>query len=166
MGPGSRIRIPRRGMKLSDNLTLKEAIKSSTAIRLGIDNEPTIEHLENLKAIAQNVFQPIRKHFGVPIAVTSGYRSEALNAAIKGSSRSQHCKGEALDLDADVFGGVSNREIFEYILDHIDYDQLIWEFGDNDNPDWVHVSYKKDGKNRGQVLRAVRNNGKVSYEIY
>ena len=152
-------------MKLSENLTLKEAIKSSTAIRLGIDNEPKIEHLENLKAIAQNVFQPIRKHFGVPIAVTSGYRSEALNSAIKGSSRSQHCKGEALDLDADVFGGVSNKQIFEYILDHIEYDQLIWEFGSDQDPDWVHVSYKKEG-NRGQILRAVRKNNKTRYEVY
>lgn len=152
-------------MKLSKNLTLAEATKSATAIRLGISNDPTIEHLENLKATAENIFQPIREHFGVPVAVTSGYRSEALNAAIKGSSRSQHCKGEALDIDADVYGKISNSEIFEYAKDHLVFDQMIWEFGDEQNPAWVHISYKKEG-NRGQILRAVRKNGKVRYEVY
>ena len=102
-------------MRLSDNLSLKEVTKSATAIKHGISNEPSIEHLENLKAIAENIFQPIRNHFGVPIAVTSGYRSEELNKRIGGSLTSQHSKGEALDLDADVYGQVTNKEIFEYI---------------------------------------------------
>ena len=152
-------------MKLSNNLTLAEVTKSATAKRKGISNEPTIEHMENLKAIAQNIFQPIRDHFGVPIAVTSGYRSADLNKAIGGSSSSQHCNGEAIDIDCDVFGGLSNREVFEFIKDHLVFDQLIYEFGDDKNPDWVHCSYKKEG-NRGQVLRAVRTNGKTRYEIY
>jgi len=153
-------------MRLSDNLSLKEVTKSATAIKHGISNEPSIEHLENLKAIAENIFQPIRNHFGVPIAVTSGYRSEELNKRIGGSLTSQHSKGEALDLDADVYGQVTNKEIFEYILDHIDFDQLIWEFGTDQDPDWVHVSYKRKERNRGEVLKAIRTNGKVRYEFY
>jgi zinc D-Ala-D-Ala carboxypeptidase len=152
-------------MRLSENLTVKEVTKSATAIKHGISNEPSIEHLENLKAIAENIFQPARAHFGVPIAVTSGYRSQELNKIIGGSSRSQHSKGEALDLDADVYGGITNKQLFDYLIDHTDFDQLIWEFGDDQNPDWVHVSYKKEG-NRGEVLRAKRIKGKVHYEIY
>jgi hypothetical protein len=152
-------------MRLSDNLTLAEVTKSATAKRKGISNEPTIEHMENLKAVAQNIFQPVRDHFGKPIAVTSGYRSADLNKAIGGSSTSQHCKGEAIDMDADVFGGVTNREIFEYIKDNLDFDQLIYEFGDENNPDWVHCSFISKG-NRRQVLRAVRKNGRTSYELY
>jgi len=142
-----------------------EVTKSATAKRKGISNEPTIEHMENLKAVAQNIFQPVRDHFGKPIAVTSGYRSADLNKAIGGSSTSQHCKGEAIDMDADVFGGVTNREIFEYIKDNLDFDQLIYEFGDENNPDWVHCSFISKG-NRRQVLRAVRKNGRTSYELY
>jgi hypothetical protein len=152
-------------MRLSENLTLAEVTKSATAKRKGISNEPTIEHMENLKAVAQNIFQPVRDHFGKPIAVTSGYRSADLNKAIGGSSTSQHCKGEAIDMDADVFGGVTNREIFEYIKDNLDFDQLIYEFGDENNPDWVHCSFISKG-NRRQVLRAVRKNGRTSYELY
>lgn len=152
-------------MRLSDNLTLAEVTKSATAKRKGISNEPTIEHMENLKAVAQNIFQPVRDHFGKPIAVTSGYRSADLNKAIGGSSTSQHCKGEAIDMDADVFGGVTNREIFEYIKDNLDFDQLIYEFGDENNPDWVHCSFISKG-NRRQVLRAVRKKGRTSYELY
>lgn len=153
-------------MKLSKNLTLAEVTKSATAKRKGISNEPTIEHLENLKAIAENIFQPLRDHFGCPIAVTSAYRSLDLNRVIGGSLASQHCKGEALDIDADVFGGLSNKEIFQYIKEHLVFDQLIWEFGSEENPDWVHVSYKRSGKNRGEILRAIRKSGKVRYEFY
>lgn len=153
-------------MKLSNNLTLAEVTKSATAKRKGISNEPTIEHMENLKAIAQNIFQPIRDHFGVPIAVTSGYRSADLNKAIGGSSSSQHCNGEAIDIDADVFGGLSNKEVFDFVREHLEFDQMIWEFGDESNPDWVHISYKRQGQNRGEILRAVRKEGKTYYEFY
>lgn len=152
-------------MRLSKNLSVKEVTKSATAIKHGISNEPSIEHLENLKSIAENIFQPAREHFGVPIAVTSGYRSQELNNLIGGSSRSQHSKGQALDLDADVYGGITNKQLFEYLIDHTDFDQLIWEFGDDQDPDWVHVSYNRE-RNRGEVLRAVRTNGKVHYEFY
>lgn len=151
-------------MKLSKNLTLAEAVKSQTATRKGIDNTPTNDHLLALKAVANNVFQPVRDYFGIPIAVTSGYRSEALNDAIGGSKTSQHSKGEALDLDADVFGGVTNKEVFMYILKNLDFDQMIWEFGDEHNPAWVHVSYRADGNNRKEVLRAYKQDGRTRYK--
>lgn len=150
-------------MRLSKNLTLAEVTKSATAIKHGISNKPTIEHMENLKALAENIFQPLRDHFGKPIGVTSGYRSQALNDLIGGASGSQHSKGEALDLDADVFGGLENWQIFEYIKNHLEFDQLIWEFGTEEDPAWVHCSYKRDGRNRGEVLKVVKQNGKTIY---
>ena len=152
-------------MKLSQNLSLAEVTKSATAKRRGIANEPSIDHLESLKALAENIFQPIREEFMCPIFISSGYRSEALNEAIGGSKTSQHSKGEAIDLDADVYGVITNADIFHYIEDSLNFDQLIWEFGTDDNPDWVHVSYKREGENRGQILKAVRNNGRTSYEV-
>lgn len=153
-------------MQLSEHLTLAEVTKSQTATRLGIDNTPTIDHMESLRAVAKKVFEPIRNHFGVPIAVTSGYRSKGLNEAIRGSRSSQHCKGQAVDIDADVYGRVTNAEIFHYIKDHIDFDQLIWEFGDDKNPDWVHVSYVESNANRGEILIAYRENGRTRYKKY
>ena len=149
-------------MILSKNLSLVEVTKSATAIKHGIANEPTPEHLQSLKDIAENVFQPIRDHFSMPIAVSSGYRSNALNELIGGSKRSQHSKGQALDLDADVYGGVTNREIFIYIKENLDYDQLIYEFGTDEEPAWVHVSYKSQG-NRREVLKAYKDNGMTKY---
>ena len=153
-------------MQLSENLTLTECTRSTTAVRLGINNTPDEWTKENLRQIARYVFQPLRDGIGVPIYVSSGYRSLDLNTAIGGSSRSQHIQGRALDLDADVYGGTTNADIFRYILNCIEFDQLIWEFGDEDNPDWVHVSYVHDGDNRGRVLKAVRNDkGQVEYKV-
>jgi len=152
-------------MNLSDNLSLNEVIKSDTAIKNGIDNNPTEEHLKALKTIANEVFQPIRDYFDVPIAISSGYRSRALNIAIKGSATSQHCKGEALDLDADVFGRVTNAEIYNYIKDNLEFDQLIWEFGTDDEPNWVHVSYTAKKANRKMLLKAYKVNGKSHYKV-
>ena len=158
-------------MEISANLTLKEVSKSLTATRKGINNEPQGEHLTNLIKLANNVFQPIREHFGKPIFVSSGYRSKDLNKAIGGAHKiikgeyvatSQHCKGEALDLDNDGRGYPSNADIFWYIYDHLEFDQLIFEFGSMENPSWVHVSYKSEG-NRKQVLRASKSNGRTIY---
>lgn len=153
-------------MKLSNHLSLNEVTKSSTASRLGINNQPTPEHLANLKLVAENIFEPIRLHFGKPIMVSSGYRSKALNDATPGSSAtSQHCSGEALDLDQDGAGtGVTNKMVFEYIKNTLNFDQLIWEFGTDANPDWVHVSYESTGRQRKQILKAVRVNGKTTYK--
>lgn len=149
--------------KLSPNLTLAEVIKSQQATRHGIANTPTKEHVVNLKAIAVNIFQPIRAHFGVPLAVTSGYRSKALNKIIGGSTTSQHSKGQALDIDADVFGGVKNSEIFRFVRQNLDFDQLIWEYGDDNEPAWVHVSYKHNEPNRKEVLKCERVDKKTRY---
>jgi hypothetical protein len=153
-------------MNLSKNLTLAEVTKSTTAKRLGIDNTPDEWTTENLRQVALNIFQPLREAFGCPIYVSSGYRSAELNTAIGGSSRSQHVEGRALDLDADVYGGCTNSQVFNWIKENLDFDQLIWEFGDDDNPDWVHVSYVYDGINRKRCLKACRdNNGKTYYEV-
>jgi len=153
-------------MNLSKNLTLAEVTKSTTAKRLGIDNTPDEWTTENLRQIAINIFQPLREAFGCPIYVSSGYRSAELNTAIGGSSRSQHVEGRALDLDADVYGGCTNAQIFNWIKENVEFDQLIWEFGDDDNPDWVHVSYVYDGINRKRCLKACRDdNGKTYYEV-
>ncbi len=152
-------------MKLSENLTLKEAVKSDTATRLGIKNEPDQWEINNLIAIAQNVFQPMRDHFGIPIGVTSGYRCKALNTAIGGSKYSQHMIGEALDIDAHMCGGVTNKELFNYIKDNLDWDQMIWEFGGEEEPDWIHVSYKEGGGNRCQIKRAYRDEKGVYYKV-
>jgi zinc D-Ala-D-Ala carboxypeptidase len=132
-------------MNLSKNLSLAEVTKSATAKRRGIANEPTIEHLENLKAVAENIFQPIREEFMCPIFVSSGYRSEALNQAIGGVKPLSIVKVR-LDLDADVYGVITNADIFHFALDRLDFDQLIWEFGTDENPDWVHISFNKDSK--------------------
>ncbi len=153
-------------MKLSKNLSLEEVTKSITAKRLNIDNTPDEWTTENLRQVAVNVFQPLRDSFKCPIFVSSGYRSAELNTAIGGSRRSQHVEGRALDLDGDVYGRCTNSQIFEWIRENLEFDQLIWEFGDTDNPDWVHVSYVHDGNNRKRCLKACRDDeGKTYYEV-
>ena len=152
-------------MQLSENLSLAEVIRSETAKRKGVSNMPTPEHIENFKKLAENIFQPIRKHFGKPIHISSGYRSDALNKAIGGSKTSQHCKGEAIDIDMDGTA-ITNAQIFNYIKDNLNFDQMIWEFGTDKNPDWVHVSYNSTGKQRKQILKALKVNGKTSYAPY
>lgn len=149
-------------MLLSDNLTLAEATSSATALRKGIANKPTQQHLLNLKEVALHIFQPCRNHFGKPLRVTSGYRSEALNEAIGSSKKSQHSKGEALDMQSTK--GYTNKELFTYIKDNLTFDQLIGEFPDNVGEyAWVHCSYKKEG-NRGEVLIAYKDdNNKTKY---
>ena len=148
-------------MRLSKNLSLREATKSITASRHGIKNEPSEKQINNLKEIAEHVFQPLRDHFGVPIYVSSGYRSPRLNSIIGGSVTSQHCQGRALDLDADVFGRISNADIFKYIKDNLDFDQLIWELGTDHSPAWVHVSYVSDRENRKRIYKATRQGSKT-----
>jgi zinc D-Ala-D-Ala carboxypeptidase len=150
-------------MKISPHLNLAEITRSDTAKRHGIDNTPTAEHLENFKLLADKVFEPIREHFKTPIFISSGYRSKALNSFIKGSLSSQHCMGQAIDIDMDGSNGeVTNRMVFDFIKNKLDFDQIIWEFGTDFNPDWVHVSYVK-GKNRKQKLKAIRTSGKITY---
>ena len=150
-------------MRISKHISYKEATRSEVASRLGIDNTPGEYELQNMQLLAEKVFEPLRKHFGVPILVSSFYRSDELNKAVRGSSRSQHKEGRAMDLD-DVLGGVTNAEMFSYIKDNLDYDQIIWEYGDDENPDWVHVSYVSEDQNRKHILRATRRKGKTIYE--
>lgn len=147
-------------MKLSEHLDLSEVTRSDSAKRKGISNEPTPEHLENFKKLAENIFEPIRKHFGVPIHLSSGYRSKALNAAIGGSATSQHCTGEAIDIDMDgSANGVTNKMVFDYIKANLNFDQLINEF----DYAWVHVSFESTGKQRKQILDAKKVGGKTVY---
>lgn len=154
-------------MKLSNNLSLAEVMRSETAKRKGISNMPTEAHIENFKLLAEKVFEPIREHFGAPIHISSGYRSAALNKAVGGSSSSQHCSGEAIDIDMDGSAdGITNKMVFDYIKDNLQFDQLIFEFGTDANPDWVHVSYESTGKQRKQVLKAVKKGGATSYVPY
>jgi D-alanyl-D-alanine dipeptidase len=154
-------------MQLSEHLSLAEVTRSESAKRKGISNMPTPAHIENFKLLAENIFEPIRKHFGKPIHISSGYRSDALNKAIGGSKTSQHCTGEAIDIDMDgSANGITNKMVFDYIKDNLNFDQLIWEFGTASNPDWVHVSYESTGKQRKQVLRAVKSGGATTYVPY
>jgi zinc D-Ala-D-Ala carboxypeptidase len=142
--------------RISKNISYKEATKSNTALRHGIDNNPNGLQLKRMVATANAVFQPVREYYGVPIAITSFYRSPELNRKIGGSSSSQHCKGEAIDMDADVYGDLTNKDIFYYIKNNLEFDQLIWEFGDDDQPAWVHVSYRQHGGNRNHVIQAYK----------
>lgn len=154
-------------MQLSEHLSLAEVTRSETAKRKGVSNMPTAAHLENFKLLAEKVFEPIRNHFGSPIHISSGYRSEALNKAIGGAKSSQHCSGEAIDIDMDgSVNKITNKMIFDYIKDNLEFDQLIWEFGTSSNPDWVHVSYESTGKQRKQILKAVKSGGSTGYVPY
>ncbi len=148
---------------ISKHISEKEATKSVTALRLGIDNTPDGDAIANMKELAQKVFEPLREWVGGPIKINSFYRSSALNEAIGGSTRSQHCKGQAMDID-DIYGHKTNKEMFQWIKENLNsFDQMIWEFGNEDNPDWVHVSYVSEEKNRNRILKAVRDDGKTKY---
>jgi len=148
--------------QLSKNFTLQEFTKSQTALRQGIDNTPSEEHLANATALFRNVVQPVRDHFGVTV-INSGYRGPALNEAVGGSARSQHCKGEAVDIECP---GYSNYTVAKWIEDNLDFDQLILEFYTPGIPDsgWVHVSYKSED-NRKHALTAMKEDGKTVYKL-
>ena len=147
-------------MQLTKNFTLEELTRSSKAKALRIDNSPNQEQLANLKALAENILQPLRDSLGFPINITSGLRVPALNAAVKGSKTSQHTKGEAVDIK--VSG--KNKVIFDWIVNNLDYDQIISEFpNESGEPSWVHVSYKKNEVNRNQKLKAIKQNGRTRY---
>ena len=145
-------------MNLSAHVTLAEFENSPTATTYGINNKMSLSQIESAKLLCENVFEPLRIHLNTPIKISSGYRSPQLNKMIKGSLSSQHCKAEAMDIKIDAKG-------FHFIKDKLDFDQLIWEFGNDENPQWVHVSYKK-GRNRKQVLKATKQNGKTKYSSY
>jgi zinc D-Ala-D-Ala carboxypeptidase len=149
-------------IKISKHISYKEATRSATALRLGIENIPNEYQFQNMEMVAKKVFEPLREAVDAPIKINSFFRCEELNKAIGGSSKSQHCQGRAIDID-DIYGHVSNAFMYYYIKDNLDFDQLIWEFGTDDSPDWVHVSYVDEDSNRKRCLKAYRENGKTKY---
>jgi hypothetical protein len=153
---------------ISKHISYKEATKSATAIRLGIDNTPNEYQLQNMELIAKNVFEPLRKAVGGAIKINSFFRCEDLNKAIGGASKngkqtSQHCQGRAMDLD-DTYGYMSNNDMYDYIKKNLDFDQLIFEFPDDKgNASWIHVSYVDADSNRKRCLKAIKENDKTKY---
>ena len=148
--------------KISAHVSYKEGVRSRTADRRGLDNTPNESQLKCMKEIAEAVFEPLREWVGGPIKINSFFRGEPVNTAIGGSKYSQHMKGQAMDID-DTFGYKTNAEMYHYIKDNLDFDQLSWDFGDDKNPNWVHISYVTHRENRKKLTIAKRINGKVRY---
>ena len=149
---------------ISKHVSYKEGVYSNTATRRGINNTPNDEQLSNMELIAEEIFEPLRVWVGGPIKINSFFRSPELNTAIGGSSKSQHCKGQAMDID-DTFGKATNAEMYHFIKDNLDFDQMIWEFGDDDNPNWVHISYVSEEDNRRRCLKAYKEESKTKYKV-
>ena len=149
---------------ISKHISYKEGVYSTTAMRRGLDNTPDDDQLSNMELIAKEVFEPLRSWVGGPIKINSFFRSPELNKAIGGSSKSQHCQGQAIDLD-DTFGRATNAEMYHFIKEHLNFDQMIWEFGDDDNPNWVHVSFVSEDENRNRCLKAYKEKGKTKYAV-
>ena len=149
--------------KISDHVSYKEGIYSRTALRRGIDNTPGPDQLKCMMEIAENVFEPLREWVGGPIKINSFFRGKKLNTAIGGSKTSQHMKGQAMDID-DTFGHKTNAEMYYYIKNNLIFDQMIWEFGDDNNPNWIHVSFVTHRKNRRKLTVAYKDEfGKTKY---
>ena len=146
---------------ISENISFKEATYSQTASKLKIKNNPTEAHIKNMKTVAEKVFQPLREFAGHPIRINSFYRSADLCEAIKSSRTSQHTKGQAIDLS--TMGEKSNADLFNFIKENLDFDQIIWEFGSDEEPQWIHVSYVNKKANRKNVLKATRKGSQVYY---
>lgn len=149
-------------MNISEHISYKEATHSATAKRYGIDNAPDTYQKQNMELVAQKIFEPLREWVGGPIKINSFFRSAETNRAIGGASKSQHMEGRAIDID-DLYGHKTNAEMYQYIKDNLDFDTLIWEFGTDENPDWVHVSYVDEDFNRQRCLQAYREDGKTKY---
>ena len=152
-------------MRISEHISSKEGTYSRTALRLGIKKKPNKTQLKNKILLADEVFEPLRTYANGPIKINSFFRSPELNKAIGGSTKSQHCNGQAIDID-DTYGHLSNAEMFNFIKEHLDFDQMIWEFGTDDNPNWVHVSYVSEDSNRNKCLKAYKDaNNKTKYMV-
>ena len=149
---------------ISKHISDKEGVYSITAKRLGLDNVPGQFLLGNMKELAEQVFEPLREWVGGPIRINSFYRSKVLNKAIGGSTTSQHCKGQAMDID-DTNCKKTNAEMYEWIKENLNFDQMIWEFGDDNNPNWVHISYVNEIDNRNRCLKAYKEGGKTKYMV-
>ena len=149
---------------ISKHVSLREGIFSQTATRRDLDNNPNEEQLENMKLIAEKIFEPLREWVGGPIKINSFFRGLPLNTAIGGAKSSQHMKGQAMDID-DTFGHATNAEMYRWVKENLDFDQMIWEFGDDKNPNWVHISYVSPEKNRNRCLLAYKEKGKSKYKV-
>ena len=152
--------------KISKHVSWKEGTVSNTGLRLGLDNTPNEEQIENMKVVAKKLFEPLREWVGGPISVNSFFRGEPVNTAIGGSKRSQHMKGQAMDID-DTMGHKTNAEMFHYIKDNLDWDQMVWEFGTehpDGNPNWIHISYVSPERNRKRLTLAVTEKGRTVYK--
>lgn len=149
---------------ISKHISWAEAIRSKTAEKKEIANEPGQQEIVAMKKLAKEIFEPLREWAGEPIRVNSFYRSAELCEAIGSKATSQHTKGQAIDIDA--LGEKTNADLFNFIRENLNFDQLIWEFGDDENPDWVHVSYVSPNGNRNRILKAVKKGKKTNYELY
>ena len=149
---------------ISEHVSYREGVYSITATRLGIDNTPNDEQLDNMELVAKEVFEPLRKWVGGPIKINSFFRGSGLNKAIGGARKSQHMNGQAMDID-DGYSHATNAEMYHWIKENLDFDQLIWEFGDDDNPNWLHVSYVSKEDNRNRCLKAYKEQGKSKYMV-
>jgi len=149
--------------KISKHVSWHEGTYSRTGERRGLDNTPDEEQVKRMKEVAENLFEPLREWVGGPIKINSFFRGEPVNTAIGGSTRSQHMKGQAIDID-DTFGHKTNAEMYHYIKDNLDFDQMIWEFGTDENPNWVHISYVSKEENRNRCLLAYKKNGRSKYK--
>lgn len=165
----------RRNFKITEHLNYFEVIRSQTAIRNGINNEPNEQQLENIKRLAENVFEPLREMVSIergidtPLRISSCFRSPELNKLIGGSPTSDHSHGNALDIDIDGIydaDDLINADLFYIIEEKLNFNQLIWEFGTEDNPNWIHVSYKGIDHNKNEILRSRRIDGKTTYEFF
>ena len=136
-------------MNISEHITLEEATRSQTATRNGIDNVPNADIIERMKLVAEACFEPIRKWYGKPLRVSSFYRCDALNKAVNGSKTSQHVKGEAIDIDTG--SRAENKKLFEWAKQNLVFDQLIYEYPNDEGPSWIHISFTK-GQNRNQTI--------------
>lgn len=149
---------------ISKYISWNEAVKSKTAEKHEIENSPNENQIQEMKKLAKNIFDPLRVWAGHPIRVNSFFRSPELCLKLKSKATSQHTKGQAIDIDS--LGEKTNSDLFYYIKENLNFDQLIWEFGDDENPDWIHVSFVNENANRGNVLKAIKKNKKINYIFF
>ena len=147
---------------ISKHISYHEGTYSQTGVRKDLDNTPDDDQLKRMEEVAENLFEPLREWVGGPIKINSFFRGEPVNTAIGGSRKSQHMKGQAIDID-DTFGHKTNAEMYHYIKDNLDFDQLIWEFGTDKNPNWLHISWVSHRPNRKKLTVAKKVNGRTKY---
>jgi len=147
---------------ISKHISYHEGTYSQTGVRRDLDNTPDDKQLKRMEEVAENLFEPLREWVGGPIKINSFFRGEPVNTAIGGSRKSQHMKGQAIDID-DTFGHKTNAEMYHYVKDNLDFDQLIWEFGTDKNPNWLHISWVSHRPNRKKLTVAKKVNGRTKY---